>query len=378
MGANVYYWEGETMDIAMLTDVPIARQKFRPDFIRPYIFDVRKPTFMHIRDGWASRSKIPFFPEFRETYIYLPEWRPRGQWKRDLGDYVRLDVFRTPLAGAGLPATPVRTFDSGLSLRDVKVPYEAWMPGRTVALRLVWTTENNDVPDLDFRLHVHTGDGGGTFHHSWKPVHGWYDTTRWETGYVYEEVVRFRIPKDVPPGDYGVDFSFAGRTGQPSESAPDLVSVRIDRDRALAAAKETIDGLEGRPDPIAAYEDYRQALRQAGEARVDPKHKIYRALLTRIERYAVETARGHLDAGRTDDAVKALHRARAIEPRLSDVNDLLKRIARPVYEEGRRLQKQGHREAAFEQFDEALGIYPKNAWARRRAEETRFADSSWR
>lgn len=371
LGANSYYSGLEMVDVAMLTDVPIARHRFDKRFIREYIFEERKPTFMHIREKWARRSGIRKFKEFRQDYIQLPDWRKKNQLERELGDYVRKDVFSRPLTDKLKATKPLATFLDGLHLLDLDLPFSIWEPGRMVPLTLTWTLKEGKLPDLRFGLQL-IGPDGRRISHFWEPIFGWYATSRWSQGYVYQERVSFKVPKNTRSGEYDLTVFLAGSDSLSEESSAVLARIRIDPDQAQTAAKATLSDVIELANPIEAWKRYQMALVQGGK-KLDSDRVVKQKLLKRIEKYAENEAKKLLHSGRKNEAIALLHEARLIDPRLRSVNYLLSSIAKEHYRQGRELQKAGNLPQAFNEYQTALNIYPANAWFRKRMEQTRFS-----
>jgi hypothetical protein len=368
LGANSYYSGLETVDVAMLTDVAIAHQKFNREFIRQYIFQERKPTFMHIREKWANRSGIRSLPEFKRDYIQLPEWRKKSERKREIGDYARLDVFRAPRAEDAPP--PVASFDGlGVALVSATVPYNTWMPGREVKLRFTWTPTADVVPDLTMSL-TFTGENDWTGMQEWKPVYGWQPTTAWLTGFEYSEVIHVRAPEDAPRGPIrmtiGVRDSATGTAR--TVALPDPIT--IDADAAREEARVRLAGIAKSPDGLAAYGAFRLAIEQAGRE-IDADRKGRAEAVARAQAYALGEAGGRIASGDEAGAVDVLARVKKIAPRYRPVLEKLRELAEPHYRKGRELQEAGKNAEAFAEFSRAHEIDPSCAWTRRRMEETR-------
>lgn len=81
------------LDLGGLTDIHIARFHYYPPFFRDYVFREHRPHFIRTHASWTRTSRVTEYPEFRQQYTALREWRDaRGLH----GEFVRKDLLEAP------------------------------------------------------------------------------------------------------------------------------------------------------------------------------------------------------------------------------------------------------------------------------------------
>jgi hypothetical protein len=106
LGATLYYSQVRIYDLGALADKTIARTLWqdRPAFYN-YVFDVLKPTFIHVHDVWAHLARLDEDPRFRRDYVSIYEYPDpwvvqRHRMTLYSGDYVRRDALNPSNAAA--------------------------------------------------------------------------------------------------------------------------------------------------------------------------------------------------------------------------------------------------------------------------------------
>ena len=101
VGGASYYSNLEIIDLAGLADRHIARHRYRPEFFRKYVFEERRPTFIHTHGYWTKVSGIELYPELARDYVLLHASRARGPYSDEFPgrSYARRDVYAS-LQGA--------------------------------------------------------------------------------------------------------------------------------------------------------------------------------------------------------------------------------------------------------------------------------------
>ncbi len=71
LGATSYFSGLRMVDLGGLADPVLARSKFDRKVIRRYVFEERKPTFIHIHGVWLGRLGFMQMPELKRDYLLL-------------------------------------------------------------------------------------------------------------------------------------------------------------------------------------------------------------------------------------------------------------------------------------------------------------------
>lgn len=100
LGGTLYFSRHRVYDLAGLCDRRFAQLKCDRDTqgLKDYVFDVLRPTFIHVHDFWSVYSGFHSDPRFRTLYTPIKEtpseWaQKRGKEVYFSGDYVRRDAI---------------------------------------------------------------------------------------------------------------------------------------------------------------------------------------------------------------------------------------------------------------------------------------------
>jgi hypothetical protein len=103
LGGTLYYSNLKIYDLAGLTDKVIAKNLgINQSIFYDYIFETKKPTFIHTHQWWAYAANLDGDERFRQDYVAinesLDEW-VIGKLNRNIysGDYVRKDAIKDHL-----------------------------------------------------------------------------------------------------------------------------------------------------------------------------------------------------------------------------------------------------------------------------------------
>jgi hypothetical protein len=100
VGGPLYYSHLRVYDLAGLTDATIARtiNKNQAEFY-DYVFDMIRPTFIHLHGKWTYLANLEADPRFREDYLPIDEYEDQYvKSHHDMilfsGDFIRRDVLQ--------------------------------------------------------------------------------------------------------------------------------------------------------------------------------------------------------------------------------------------------------------------------------------------
>ena len=398
-GAHLYWSDFEMMDIAGLIEVPLAHHKFERAFVEQYLFEERRPHFIHIHGGWASSSRIPTFTDFRTNYVEIPGYVANAR-EFHIGNHVRRDLI---LADRWPHETPRVAMTGGVLLHGVHVPSEP-ASGEAVYLEIgVSSTKprKNKGPD-DFRLLLFAANAEGVLH-TWDvaPGYDWIFPHEWKAPEVFVGKLDLDIPDGLAPGTYNLGVVAIGGNDQvvPPQDPnlpPDGVQFGGQGSFAplLAHGEVVYPGaltvLSVDDNRAAADADRDAALANAGEGSCEsgekrwfearmhrPRHNRW----VKSEQPAIRRALAECFARRSDtldslDArAEALIRARELDhwapgyrARKGAVADELMAAAHQAREAA---LEPADWEPAFWLFDQAVQVDRSRSWARRYAEEAR-------
>lgn len=227
---------GLTMiDLGGLADAHIARYGYDPRFFLPYVFDERKPTFIHTHCVWSRDTRVNESPRFRKDYLAIREEPCALECCRNVenGEYIRREVIVAP-AGTPIPAGRRHVFDGRLILAGWDLDRDVANPGDTVRLSTWWTTRSS-LPD-DLRLTVTlAGPGGKTYGGGSGFTRGIYPPPAWEPGELISEPRSIEIPGAAPEGIYRLSIAVEGAG---IDGRYDVGEVDVDAARAREEADE--------------------------------------------------------------------------------------------------------------------------------------------
>jgi len=168
IGGASYKTDIQIIDLAKLADVHLAHWNYREDFFRDYIFEERKPTFVHTHCIWSHRSNVNEYPEFRRDYIPIQENECHildlpGDEIILNGDYVRKDAFvkENPDIENKLNSS----LDKGISLAGYNIAANVARSGSQTDITLFWKSTGK-VPDgvkYNYALELKRDDQSGNY-----------------------------------------------------------------------------------------------------------------------------------------------------------------------------------------------------------------------
>jgi hypothetical protein len=100
IGGTLYYSDLQVIDLGCLCDTTIARTLLKNQSrFYDYVFDIVKPTFIHVHGTWTMRADFDADPRFRRDYVaikeYPDEWvKARSGREMMSGHFVRRDQVR--------------------------------------------------------------------------------------------------------------------------------------------------------------------------------------------------------------------------------------------------------------------------------------------
>lgn len=385
MGAHMLYSGWDIVDIAGLIDVPMARHSnFDMKFIRHYIFDERQPDFAHLHGGWERTSKISKHKEWKRRYIEIPGY-PIGGGRVHPGNHINKQIFVRE-TGDPIPEDAPR-FGRRIRLLRFEVPSPEVAAGSPVLFDTEWAAS---LRRHDFRILVVLDDGAG--HRAtvaFAPGYGWYPSDDWKTRERVTGRYRFRLPADLPEGDYKVSVSLIDEesgavipyhnSGEPQmgpvvylagEYHTDTIVRVVSPEQAQAAADADLDAALSQAaagDCEAVWPLWRNAQRH-----VERRTEWIRSQ-DPLVRDAVATcwALKSDSAATLEERVEVLTQARfryrhndALLARVDEVADLCEAEA------------DAHAAAlewqpAYQHYAWALAVDPSRSWTRRTAEDAR-------
>jgi hypothetical protein len=102
VGGPLYDSQLRVYDLAGLTDSTIARTIHKDqEAFYDYVFDVIRPTYIHLHGKWTYLANLEADPRFRRDYLPINEYEDRYvKSHHDMilfsGDFVRRDVLQDP------------------------------------------------------------------------------------------------------------------------------------------------------------------------------------------------------------------------------------------------------------------------------------------
>ena len=153
LGGSTYYSDMAMVDLGGLADVTLSRSKLDPTIFREYLYNERRPTFLHLVGFWINDGpkNVPEFADryvpgqgiggmFIDRQVFLePEMDTRVPLLR-LGsvDVLRADVGREVQLWLLVRALPQAVMLKGasqqLAVDQPSFPRTAWRPGEIVRL----------------------------------------------------------------------------------------------------------------------------------------------------------------------------------------------------------------------------------------------------
>ncbi len=404
MGAHTYWSPTQMVDMAGLVDVSVAHHTHKQRaFTQEYLFKEKKPEVAHVHGGWASKSRVPTFAEWKRDYVEIPGF-PVSERTNHMGHHVRRELMLTP-EWMGTPGREV-PFADGLALAGFDVPSAEVSQGKAfyleVGVRYTRLEERERFRVLGFLSNA----SGALFSFDLPPAYDWVPPPEWRTGEVFTGRFAFMLPEDLEPGTYDLGFVLVGADGRlievPTEPAErgkvrtvplpegvvvggrDEVPARFMNGEVRFNNVLTI-GPAGTGE-AAAEADRDEAIRLANSGDCDGAKVAWahawkhlpratqwqtdqRAIVgERIASCLVEAAKSAPD---WRDAARWLEEARYWDRTVNGLWDVADRVGGTLYERGMAAREREDWEAAYASFDGAVRADSRRSWARRYAEEAR-------
>lgn len=382
MGAHLWWFGPEIVDMAGLVDVPIGHNHYDKPFITDYVYEWRQPTFAHVHASWASRTRMRQHDGW-EDFVEIPPYptSPRGQHD---GNHVHQGAFVEPTPRTG----GVARFGSPLVLQELDIPVKQVAPGGELYVELAW--RRTARPDTPFRAHLFLASDDATHIAELPPAYDWLEFRRWRKGDKIIGRHRVALPADLPAGRYDVGLFVVGE-GEEGELWParELQSGPVTDDPRVVPGElrwvrniTVTDDATNRTAYDAAMAEVGTA---AAEGRCDEAESRWRN-----ERHYLPRGDAHRDrsepavrrqvadclAERAADepvevAVQTLLASRRLDPRSPRLVAVGARLADAWAPEAYALQEAGEREAAISRYRQVMVADPTRAWDRRRLETLR-------
>jgi hypothetical protein len=381
MGAHLWWFGPQIVDMAGLVDVPIGHNHYQLDFVDEYVYDTRNPTFAHVHASWASRTKLRHHDGW-DNYVEVPAF-PVSVFSVHEGNHVHRDHF---VERADRSRSLVR-FGSAVVLNRFNIPVKSVMPGGELFVELSWrrTTRSDG-----FRAFLFLANDDATHVVEVPPAYDYLPFRRWRKT---EEIVgrhRIDIPMDLPEGRYDIGIYVFGEGeaagvwpassvgSTPVTRAPRVLEgeARWVRDITVTDEATLIAGYNG---ALIRVDELLTALRcEAAEMLWDderrhlPNHHAYRQ--SEDERIRDGLASCYASQAETVDAEQAaplLLNARMWSPRNRDLIRIGEALADVWATEASGLKEAGNQRAAVRSYERVLIADPSRSWDRRRLEELR-------
>jgi hypothetical protein len=390
-GAHLLWSGFQMMDLAGLIDVPFAQHKFQPEFMREYVFEERRPHFVHLHNKWEQRSKLKNLPEWHRDYVEIPGYRV-GAGAFHIGNHIRRDL----IFSQDWPYRYGRRFqtDNGVTLEGWVIPSPMVGTGRNLYLEAAFSTSASAISTRDFRVVAFLADAHGVAV-SWDlaPGYDWVTPDHWAQDEIFHGRWTLPIPEGTKRAQYDLGFVVFDAAGAviplrhnrastgpmpilPPEEAhfavgevafPAAVTVAELAKRAAAAKRDRdrAHTATDKSDCKRAEAAWFQATKhRAGEKAWEAEHRPSIAA-------KIAHCWGRLAAEDKKRAVRHLARARrwdASSPILQEVGGPL---ADRLYSRGKAAWQRDSCEPAYRMMNQVLEIDPTRAWARRYAEKAR-------
>lgn len=381
MGAHLWWFGPEFVDMAGLVDVPMGHHRWQREFIGQYVYEERQPDLAHVHGSWASKTRMRSHRGW-DRYLEIPAF-PTSQWSQHTGNHVRRDLIARPYANE---PTLVR-FGGKVDLLELAAPAPVVAAQEELVVEVAWRRVGSA---LEMRAVVFlVGPGGVVVAHELPPAYDWEPFSRFKRAEVYLGRHRVPLPADLPPGSYdlGVVVFGTGRHAAPwaAESRDEglvthdpryaagearraravrVVSVE-EADAALLVARTETSDAATAGDCDGAWRRWRAGRHHRPDAaRIDVDAAVAREVAACFARRA--------DAAPTrGDAVAALVAGRRLDPREPTGLDVGARLGSAYDAEGRRLEATGDAAGAYAAYRDAVLADPTRSFSRKAAEHVR-------
>lgn len=378
-GAHLWWSTYRMLDVAGLVDVPMAQSRFERSFIREYLFEENRPHFAHVHGGWASYSRIPTHPEFREGYVEIPGY-PSSRSRLHIGNHIRRDLVMTDTWPESVPER-TRLLEGEFELVGWRIPSPEAAPGRRFYLEAGFRTLAKRTSD-DVRIVAFVRRGDHLVSWELAPGYDWIPPSEWKTTEIFHGRWSLELPEDLPTGRYELGFVLLGPDGVleaiPLESDPPRFArgeVRFPDALQVAALDEVL---------AAAHADRDRAVDLATTAACEEAEQSWwlaRMHLPREEAWVAE----HAPALRRTIAecwvmraeaepsqqVAHLERAREWDHRSRRVRAAARPVADALHARGLAAREAEDWEEAYRAFADVMRVDPSRSWSRRHAETAR-------
>ena len=388
MGAHLWYTDWRIADIAGLVDVPMSRHRYQKPFIREYVFQERNPDFAHVHGGWARKSKINTFNEFKNGYIEIPGYATGGR-ALHVGNHIRKDH----LVKAEYGGPPDRRLSFEPSDPEAgRVVIEGWeltapiVPAEGKFQLDLWFYAPDREADFRVLVFLHN-DSGLQSVRELEPAHGWYPTEEWGQNEHVLSHHAVSFDKDLAKGSYGVGLVLldteAGAVLAHSDPDRTTKPVYMKGEALLEATLEVVSRDQATREAENARD---QAIALANEGQCEDAWKRWKT----ATRHVLKNTRWHnTERPPVNAAVSScwVKRAVALESKaetaemlvhaglFDDDTDTYLNAALPLAEhfvaEGDRERGDERWQAAYDAYRWALLLEPQLSAVRKRAEEVR-------
>ncbi len=178
LGGTSYFSGLRMIDLGGLADPVIGRARYDHKRIRQYVFEVRRPAFIHVHGVWLGRLGLLDGPEIERDYLLL-DYYVDSEGRNY--NFVRRDL----LVAADAPRRPWRLTNDEVEITG----YDLESSGDAAVVTLYWRALRQPTRDywLSWTLEL---DGSQVGAGSRKALYGWLPASNWRLGETYREKLR--------------------------------------------------------------------------------------------------------------------------------------------------------------------------------------------
>ncbi|MCO4744741.1 MAG: hypothetical protein KC912_08130 [Proteobacteria bacterium] len=394
MGANMYWSGNKIADVAGLVDVSMGHHNYEPEFMKEYLFEDIRPEFVHSHGGWASRSRVQTYPQWKEQYFELPGY-PTGKRGLHIGNWVRKDLF---LEKGDWPAHTTRhaNYDHGIRVTGLENPVPA---GQGMHLYLELGVALDKLPQVrgkEWEARITAFITNGNELHSWSlPIgYDWYRPSDFQPDETFRGRFSLKLPKRLAPGDWDLGWVVTGPDGTavaPVETGEALMHAGTEGFvPQLATTEVRIGGavtILAEDQALAEAEaTYQSALAKSQAGDCPAAEALWHEMRLRTTRrdaffqdreatYKTTLAQCHVDAAAAteDEAEKTrlLIAAKEADHHLDGYRRAATRHGENLYQAGHTALAEGEWALAQQLFTDSVLVDPKRSFSRRYAEAAR-------
>jgi hypothetical protein len=383
MGAHMWWYDAEIVDMAGLIDGPMGHHRWDLPFIGQYVYQERNPEFAHVHASWASKTKMRLHDEW-DRYREIPAF-PVSPWSQHPGNHVRRDLFAVPHPRGDRG----RVRFGAVTLTDFAAPATVVAPGGALYVELGWQRTRRED---GFRALLFLASGEATAVHELPPAYDWEPFRRWPKNDRMIGRHRVPIPADLPPGTYDLGLIAMGEGEEASiwPGIPQDVDWMTHQPRValgearLPLAVRVVSAAEAEAAGEVAIAEARALLQaldcEAGRERWrGGRHHVARdsrwrrrqdPLLADEIATCFATRAGGQDR---EGAVADLREARWWSPSNRAFHEVGAIWGAQLAAAGDAAWAEGDAERAYAAYRDALECDPSRTWTRRRAERARDA-----